>query len=60
MKNNNNNSMQGDGANKRCVLKCMKMKAKKFNLEGYFQYCKSFFKNELAKKNAEEYQIGFF
>ena len=55
--NNNNNSIQGDGANKRHVLKCTKTKAKGLNLEGNFQDCTSFLKDELAKKNAEEYQM---
>ena len=50
-------STQGDRANKRHVLKCMKTKARGFDLEGALQYFKIFLKDELAKKNAEEYQM---
>ena len=59
MINNNDNkkSTQGDRANKRHVLKCMKTKARGFDLEGALQYFKIFLKDELAKKNAEEYQM---
>ena len=48
---NNNNSTQGERENKMHRLKCMKTKAKRFNLEGDFLDCKNFLKEELANKN---------